>query len=119
MILAMLRWWYGTGWMGALQRIGVWTKGVERNFSLSLLLRTLFSPWRRIVSFSGRSFDARVRASLDNLVSRCVGFVVRFFVIIAALLAMVVALLGAVILVVVWPLLPLAFVYFVVRSITG
>jgi hypothetical protein len=119
MIVDLLRWWYGTGWMQAVHRVGSWTSHVEQTFSVSTLLRTLFSPWRRIVSGGGRSLDAKMRDALDNFVSRCVGAVVRSIVLLAAGLAGLAALVGGILMVLIWPLLPLAIPYFLLRSITG
>jgi hypothetical protein len=119
MIFQMLRWWYGTGWLEATHRITSLPLGVERHFSVSVLARTLFSPWRRIVSMGGRGLDAKVRDGLDNFVSRCVGFVVRFFVLLTAMLGMLGAFLLGLAATVAWPLLPIAIVYCVVRGIIG
>jgi hypothetical protein len=119
MILEMLRWWYVTGWIQAAHRIGSWTAGVEQMFSLNLLLRTLFSPWKRIITAPGRGLDAQFRAGLDNLISRTVGFVIRLFVILAALFSMLGTLVASVIMVIVWPLLPLAVVGLVIKGIIG
>ena len=119
MVIYLLRWWYTAGWMQTMQRIGEWTGGIARNFSVLTLLTTLFSPWRRIVSLPGRSLDARMRAAMDNFVSRCVGFVVRFFVILAGVIALAVTFVAACVVVVIWPLIPLAIIYAVVRGIMG
>ena len=119
MIFEMLRWWYITGWVQAARRVGSWTVGVEHLFSLSLLLRTLFSPWRRIVSVAGRGLDAKMHAMLDNLVSRCIGFVIRLFVILAAGVSMLAVFVAGVCMFVLWPLLPLLFIGLVVKGITG
>lgn len=115
----MLRWWYVTGWLEAVQRIGLWVKGVERTFSLTLLAQTLFAPWRRIITISGRGIDAKIRALLDNLVSRCIGFVIRFVVILVALVAMAGALLAGIFMALLWPFLPLFVFYFAFRGIAG
>lgn len=115
----MLRWWYVTGWLQATHRINEWTKGVERTFSIRLLAQTLFSPWRRIISGSGKSFDDKMRAALDNFVSRCVGFFVRMGVLIVAAIATCAAFVASVCMVGIWPLLPFIFVYCVIRSVTG
>ena len=119
MIFEMLRWWYGTGWLQAAQRVGIWASRVERIFSLRMLARTLFAPWRRIISFGGNSFEARLRAALDNFISRCVGFVVRIIVLIGACITIVLAVALATVFVVLWPLLPIGFIYCIVRGITG
>lgn len=119
MIFEMLRWWYGTGWLQATHRIGEWTRGVERTFSIRLLAQTLFAPWRRIISVSGRSFDDKMRAALDNLVSRAVGFFIRFGVLIVASISTCVAFFAAIFMVGIWPFLPFVIIYCLVRSITG
>lgn len=67
----------------------------------------------------GRSLDAKVKDALDNFVSRCVGFVVRFIVLLTALLGMLVSFVFGIIAMLLWPLIPLLIVYCVVRGITG
>ena len=115
----MLRWWYGAGWAQAFTRIGAWTLGVERAFSLSLLAQTLFAPWRRIVTPPGRGLDAKMRAAMDNVVSRAVGFVIRLFVMMAAAIAMLGALIAGVVMALIWPFLPLSIIAFLVKGIVG
>jgi len=119
MIFELLRWWYVTGWLEAVHRIGSWAKGVERTFSLSLLFRTLFAPWRRIVTIGGKGIDAQMHAALDNLVSRSIGFVIRFVVIIAALVTTMVAMTAGIVMAALWPFLPLLILYFAFRGIAG
>lgn len=119
MVFEMLRWWYGPGWLQALKRITAWAQAVEHAFSLSLLMQTLFAPWRRIVTVANKGLDAKVHAALDNLVSRAVGFVIRLFVILAAAVSMLGALLAGVLMAVLWPLLPLAVIFFIFKGISG
>ena len=78
------------------------------SFSVVQLLRTLVQPWRRIVTYPGASLDAKVKAKLDNLISRAIGFVVRFSVLLAAVLTLAVVAILTVVEVIIWPLLPLA-----------
>jgi len=76
-----------------------------------VLLRTMFAPWRQIVSLPGRSIGERLRAVLDNLVSRCIGFSIRLMVlIIAVLLTMAVGLVGLVA-AITWPFIPIAVIW--------
>lgn len=119
MILEMLRWWYATGWLQAAKRIIQWPTRVEHAFSLSLLLTTLFSPWRRIITVGGRSFDAKIKASLDNLVSRCIGFFIRIVVILTAGFTMLFAFLAGTFLAIVWPLLPPLVLFCIYKGIAG
>lgn len=119
MIFEMLRWWYGPGWLQAAHRISAWTKAVERSFSVSILIQTWFAPWHRIVTPRGKTIDDKMRASIDNLVSRLVGSAVRGCVLIGAGFSMLGVLIASVFMVGIWPILPLSIIYFLIRSIIG
>jgi hypothetical protein len=107
-MLSFLSWWYGRGWKGVLDSFGPRLKGVLESFSVSQLLRTMFQPWRRIITYPGSSLADKFRAWGDNAISRAVGFTVRTGVVFAAFVTLIaVAVLSAVELVI-WPLLPLA-----------
>jgi hypothetical protein len=117
MLLEMLRWWYGPGWILAFRRIGIRTKNVSLAFSTPTLLKTLFAPWKRI-QYSGKSFDAKIQALVDNLVSRVVGFTVRLGVLIASLIMISGSAILGVIIVLIWPLVPLLIIYCIMKGIT-
>jgi len=77
-------------------------------FSIGLLLKTLFSPFRQISAEKTEdSPGAKTGALMDKLVSRGVGFVMRSFMIVAGLiyisLQVVIGLVG----IVFWAILPL------------
>ena len=104
-----IRWWYGAGWQWAVQRgIVARLKWCEETFSIFALLRTLFSPFKQTFSEAGGSIDVRFHAFLDHIISRCVGFMARIFIIITGLLASIFVLLTGVIFVILWPLAPIA-----------
>jgi len=107
MLVAFLSWWYGRGWRLVAKSFGPRLHGVLEAFSARQLLRTLFQPWRRIVTPAGRSLEDRWRAGFDNLFSRLVGFVVRSFVLLAAGCGWLAVLLLTALEVIIWPLLPL------------
>lgn len=119
MIIELMRWWYTTGWMHAAHRISTWTLGVYHTFSVGILLRTLFAPWRRIISIPGRSIDARIHAAFDNFISRCIGCIVRSITLVVASGMMIAAFVAGLMLCVVWPCIPLFAAYCAVRSIAG
>lgn len=119
MFFAFFRWWYGPGWVNALKATARWAQGVEHAFSIGILITTLFAPWRRIIALPGRSLDAKLRAMLDNLVSRVIGSLVRLFTLVAATIMMVFAVVFGIMMSLTWPLLPIAAVYCIVRGITG
>jgi len=86
-------------------------------FSVDVLIKTLFSPWKRIISLPGRSLDEKFRAAIDNLVSRVIGFMVRILVLIAAVIIMIVTLAVGVALAILWPLIPFLAVGLIVWGI--
>jgi len=113
------RWWYSQGWALAFRRMERKLRGIGQAFSVGILLRTLFAPWRRIITYPGSSLDAHFRAFIDNLVSRCIGFMVRMTVLFSAmLLALLVGVFG-IIGCLLWPLLPPLFVVALLWSIAG
>ena len=103
---SFISWWYGTGWQLVAKNV---TKRIDKtlaSFSVPTLSRTLFAPWKRIVANPGAGIDAKMRAMLDNLVSRCVGFTVRVTVLFSALVAMACMAVAGVIQIILWPLVP-------------
>jgi hypothetical protein len=112
-------WWYGRGWGLTVQALKRRLGAVSANFSVAQLLKTLFSPWRRIITYPGQSLQARLRAWGDNTFSRIIGFFVRFFVLLAAALTLAVVAVLSVVQIVVWPLLPVAVVVCVVKGVIG
>lgn len=116
MLFELLRWWYGPGWLLAFRRIGERTQNVSHAFSAPMLLKTLFSPWKRIMTTGAKTIDAKFQAAMDNLVSRMVGFVTRLMVLTAALVMTTGTFLMSSAIVVVWPLIPLLAVYCAVRA---
>ncbi|SRR5579885_3335314 len=116
LVLQMFVWWYGQGWKGAAKSIGRGMNGISRLFSIPILIRTLFAPWKRIISYPGASLDAKLRAYGDNVVSRAVGFTVRFLVLLTALATGTLVTAGGIIGCIVWPLVPPAAIALIIRS---
>jgi hypothetical protein len=104
---AFFSWWYGQGWKAVFDSYGRRLRTVSETFSVRQLSRTLFAPWRRIITYPGASFADKVRAWGDNVFSRAIGFVVRCLVLFASLLAVLGAIIFTTIELVAWPLLPL------------
>ena len=117
--LDFLQWWYGQGWRQAIGGLATRMQQTAWYFSAPLLLRTLFAPWRRIVSPPGRGLDAHFRAAADNLLSRTIGFIVRLFVLLAAGVSIFVIGLLALVELVLWPCVPIAAVVGIVWGIIG
>jgi hypothetical protein len=105
--VAFLQWWYGPGWGDASRRLAHRIDETYLWFSVPILLRTMFQPWRRITTPPGTSLEQKLRALVDNLVSRAVGFTVRLLaLLVATILISFYGIIGGALLVL-WPLIPL------------
>ena len=114
-----LKWHYGR----ALADFrGVWVDllwFVGHVFSVPMMLRTLFSPWRRMNEALPRSFmdlEAIGEALIVNVLMRIVGFVARIVIIGIALLSYAFLSVAGVLALAVWLSLPLLVPVFIVGS---
>jgi hypothetical protein len=107
LVMAFLQWWYGPGWRDAGTRLAAKMRETYLWFSVPILLKTLFAPWRRITSPPGSTLEQKVRALTDNALSRVVGFNVRVLAILAAGFLMLFYAVGGGLLLLLWPALPL------------
>ena len=117
--VSFFNWWYGQGWKQVAKSLRPRLKGVAGAFSVGQLLRTLFAPWRRITTEPGRALEERLRAWLDNMISRVIGFFVRLGVLFAAFVSMIAITLITVIEIIAWLLLPLAVPLLIVLGLTN
>ena len=108
--LEILTWWYRQGWAQVAKNAEQRFVKVSHMFSVPILLRTLFAPWRRIVTYPGDTIEAKFRAMGDNLVSRVVGFSVRALVLFTAGVMLLCTALAGGIQLLAWPLMPPAIV---------
>ena len=119
MLIMIFKWWYGAGWAKAFRNIQSHTLGVGQSFSIPILIKTLFEPWKRIITYPGKSLDDHIKAAIDNLVSRFVGLSVRLIVLLTAGLLTALTAIGYSLLAIIWPLIPVAIVYCIFRGILG
>jgi hypothetical protein len=116
LLTLFIKWWYTEGWKQEYYRISKRAKVIAKEMSLPILVKTLFQPWKQLVSHVPResSLDDKFHAAFDNLFARCFGFVIRSVVIIASLIIIFITILASIVLVLVWPIipvLPIVFMY--------
>ncbi len=77
-------------------------------FSVLLLLKTLFSPWRRYQISRSRGFDLGkfFETLISNLIFRLLGALMRSFLIFVGLLVEVMILFGGIVIFIGWLILP-------------
>jgi len=117
---SLFSWWYGAGYR---DQANLWFARLSRvsdRFSVSLLLKYFFSPFRQISagSVSG-PLDARVRALIDKLVSRCIGAMIRTVLIVAAGIALLLEIVMGIFRLALWPVLPVLPVVGIFLAVSG
>lgn len=78
-------------------------------FSLPELIRTYFSPWKRLGEEYGSIFhpEAFFESLATNIIMRIVGIIMRTIVIVAGVVVIILAILFSILLVLIWTLMPL------------
>lgn len=119
-ILGLLSWWYGEGWRGRLVMLRERLARTIDFFSIDLLLRTFFSPFRQISA--GRvdgPLALQMRAFFDRLISRMIGAMIRLAMIVTGTFAIIFYAVVGAILVVLWAFVPLIPIGGVILALTG
>jgi len=108
-VLVFWRWYYGYAFKNILTAWRNYILFVLHYFSIPLLLRTLFAPWRRDITLKPHGFDFKkiFEYVAFNGISRGLGFLVRFCTIIFGIIFLVVVIISGAIFVLVWIFLPL------------
>lgn len=116
----MLSWWYGAGWKARALMIRERLEQTLDYFSIDILLRTLFSPYRQISAgqVSG-PLAVKWRAFVDRTISRIIGAIVRTMIILIGSFTIVFYALLGVFVLLLWACLPLLPVVGFVLFISG
>jgi len=119
---SMVGWWYGSGWKDQLE---LFVKRLTKTgdfFSIGLLFKSLFAPFRQISNDRARPdspLDAQLRIWGDRMFSRLIGAFMRSILIFSgALIYLMIALTG-IVWIAIWPLLPLLPVLGAFMAVTG
>lgn len=113
----ILQWWYVGGWRIFVIGLGERLKNSADFFSIGILFKTLFAPFRQI---SAVGPDAtRWQAFMDKLFSRAIGAVVRIFIIVAGIIALTVQAVLGLALAIIWPIIPFLPIVCIILGILG
>lgn len=115
LMLDLLSWWYGQGWAWIFKELQKRLKDISESFSVGILLKTLFSPWKQIQSqVSFRNF---LQSKIDNFISRFIGATVRIGMLIAAFVSCLFVVVIGLVLVIAWPFIPLLILVLPIMSL--
>ena len=116
----LLRWWYGDGWRRRARIVSMQIDGVIDYFSIDLLLKTLFSPFRQISAGKvDGPLGVQLRAFADRIISRVIGAMIRTVLLIFGLIAIASQVLFGGIILLVWVFIPLLPFVGAVLALTG
>jgi hypothetical protein len=119
-IVGILSWWYGRGWRQRISRLSEKLAGTVDYFSIDLLARTLFSPYRQISAGKVRGpLGVQMRAFFDRLISRLIGAMIRLTMIIVGVFAILIHAIFGSVMVVLWAFAPVAPVAGIVLFLSG
>lgn len=100
--------WYYTGAFRAL--LALWLNAtwfVVHFFSIPLLFKTLFAPWKRMTDvYERRGLEALFATLIMNTMSRVTGALIRLTVIIFGLVMLIFGVVGLIAALVIWVCLP-------------
>lgn len=117
-MITYLIWWYVEEPPLILRSIGVVTKKIFSSFSIGILFRSLLDPWKRDVMYAeNASLDVRFQIAMQNLLSRFIGFIVRFLTILVGLFCTVVVFLLMFLAILVWLLLPIIIIFLIINGL--
>ena len=107
-IAGILSWWYGPGWRERVTAMREHLASTMDYFSIGLLLKTLFSPFRQISAGRVKGpLAVQMRAFFDRLISRVIGAMIRIAIMIIGLVAIFVYVVLGTVGIVLWAFIPL------------
>ena len=108
LILSIFTWWYGAGLKEQILKIRMLFVKVNDQFSLKLLFKTLFQPFRQISAGSvDGALEVKIRAWFDRLVSRIIGAFIRSGVIFAGVISIFFVAVISLLRIIFWVILPI------------
>lgn len=107
-IVGMLSWWYGVGWIERAKLIRERMARTVDYFSITLLIKTLFAPFRQISAGKVNGpLGVKWRAFIDRTISRVIGALIRTIIILIGCVTITLYGLVGIVTMVVWAIVPL------------
>lgn len=112
-MITYLSWWYFIQPINIFNAVLITTSKTFNTFSVKQLFLTFFAPWKRDVLYvENPSLQARFKIFISNMISRLIGAIARFFVIIIGIFCGTLVFLFGIIILIIWLCLPIIIFYF-------
>lgn len=121
LLIGFLQWWYLRGWSTFAHGLIDKLRNSADFFSIGLLLRTLFYPFRQISAYSNEnaSLQDQFKAFFDKLLSRVIGAVVRLGILVFGMIAILLEATLGFALTIIWPFVPFMPVVAIILAVMG
>lgn len=121
LVLCFVQWWYGRGFKEYLNKFTDHLKDTVDFFSMHLLIRNFFEPYRQIGT--GRRdnlpLEDRFHAWVDLALSRFIGATSRFVILVVGTILLIIRTVIGGVLMILWPLAPALIVCLVILYMNG
>jgi hypothetical protein len=116
-----VQWHYTRGIQDLRINLSNIVKFVFNYFSISVLIHTIFYPWRRLAESYSKGFDPSdfFATLIVNTLMRVLGFVIRSVVIVIGLVATILSAALATVFFVGWIFFPLVIAFFIVQGLSN
>lgn len=120
-IVGLLTWWYGAGWKKFGQILIDKLAATEDFFSIDMLLGSIFAPFKQISAStgSGGTLQMKIQAWFDKQFSRLIGAIIRLLLIVVGTGWLLLQMTIDILLMILWPVLPLLPAIGLIASIGG
>ncbi len=121
LIVGFLQWWYLRGWTDFIHKMLSLLSSLADSFSISLLLKTLFAPYKQISAYGSgnESIQARISDFFDKLLSRVIGMILRLIIMAIGIVVILLGVLFGGIAILIWPLLPVLPFVGIILTVVG
>jgi len=117
-MITYFSWWYGQELIFLWKSITIITRKIFHSFSVGILIKTLFDPWKKdVLSAENASLDVKFQILIGNLVSRFVGAIVRLVTIFIGLSFTVISFIVMFIGLLVWFFMPFLCFYLIIHGV--
>ncbi|MEX2014423.1 MAG: hypothetical protein WD885_00615 [Candidatus Saccharimonadales bacterium] len=113
----LLSWWYSSGWSWLARRCAAKYLLISEALSIGILIKTFFAPWKQIQSTT--TLQNFIQSTVDNIVSRVVGMVIRGFMLFTALFLYILLTAFTIASFIIWPIAPMLVIILPVLAAKG
>lgn len=117
MVFSLLSWWYSAGYGWVLNRIEEQLSNIGKTLAVGILLKTWTAPWKQITTSGG--YANFMQRTIDNMISRLIGFFVRSFMLLVAFFWAFFVLVKGFVWIVLWSFIPMAIIILPILFFAG